>query len=288
MQERAHRRKMWGIDDELNRARKAIERNPALIEQAKARTEDARARISAVDEAAKQRAVTVEGQRHESMQDALRAAEDAVKLQQEGNEHARYAITIDGERVTSKDGISAAIGQALGDVDTFEATVDGQRTFQRTTAARAIADRVNQLKHGNDGNQTIKLGSLYGYTLVADVDFGTVKGTQFKNLRLALMEGEKTVFSADAAEIQSQVAYPTNSVRAPLERLVERVRQASRDDDSGFLTRQMERAKRDLPELEAKAGPTLPEGRRVGDQAGAPEGAGVGAGCQQQAGSGGK
>jgi len=102
------------------------------------------------------------------------------------------------------------------------------------------------------------------------------------------MEGEKTVFSADAAEIQSQVVYPTNSVRAPLERLVERVRQASRDDDSGFLTRQMERAKRDLPELEAKAGPTLPEGRRVGDQAGAPEGAGVGAGCQQQAGSGGK
>ena len=68
------------------------------------------------------------------------------------------------------------------------------------------------------------------------------------------MDGEKTVFSADAAEIQSQVAYPTNSVRAPLDKLVERVRQAANDGDSGFLQRQMERAQRDLPELEGKAG----------------------------------
>lgn len=88
---------------------------------------------------------------------------------------------------------------------------------------------------------------------------GTRNGTQFKNLRLSLMDGEKTVFSADAAEIQSQVAYPTNSVRAPLEKLVERVRQAGRDDDAGFLQRQMERAKRDLPELEGKAGQPFPK-----------------------------
>lgn len=87
----------------------------------------------------------------------------------------------------------------------------------------------------------------------------THKGTQIKNLRLSLMDGEKTVFSADAAEIQSQVDYPTNSVSAPLEKLVERVRQAARDDDSGFLQRQMERAQRDLPELEAKAGQPFPK-----------------------------
>lgn len=88
---------------------------------------------------------------------------------------------------------------------------------------------------------------------------GTRKGTQYKNLRLSLMDGENTVSSDDAAEIQSQVAYPTNSVRAPLDKLVERVRRAARDDDSGFLQRQMERAQRDLPELDAKAGQPFPK-----------------------------
>lgn len=259
MLERAHRRKMWGVADELDRARRAIERNPGMIETARQRTEDVRKRIGAVDEAAQKRAVTVEGERFADQPDALRAAEAAIKLQQEGNDKARFAITIDGERVSSKDAVAAAIGAALGDVDTFEATVSGKRVLQRTAAAREIAALANEQHHDKDGAKMVPLGSLYGYELVADIDFATVKGDRVKNLRLSLMDGEKTIASDDANEVPSQIQYTATNIRAPLERLVDRVRAMASSTDSEYLTRQLERAKRDLPDLEARAGETFPK-----------------------------
>lgn len=259
MLERAHRRKMWGVADDLDRARRAIERNPAMIERASQRTEDVRARIGVVDEAAHKRSVTVEGERFSEQSDALRAAEAAIKLQQEGNDKARFAITIDGERVSSKDAVSAAIGAALGDVDTFEATVNGNRVFQRTGAAREIAALANQRHHDKDGSTVIPLGALYGYELVADIEFVTVKGDRLKNLRLSLMDGEKTVASDDANEILSQIQYTATNIRAPLERLVDRVRTMASGTEVDFLSGQLERAKRDLPALEARAGEGFPK-----------------------------
>lgn len=259
MLERAHRRKMWGVADELDRARRAIERNPGMIETARQRTEDVRKRIGAVDEAAQKRAVTVEGERFADQPEALRAAEAAIKLQQEGNDKARFAITIDGERVSSKDAVSAAIGAALGDVDTFETTVNGKRVLQRTAAAREIAALANEQHHDKDGAKMVPLGSLYGYELVADIDFATVKGDRVKNLRLSLMDGEKTIASDDANEVPSQIQYTATNIRAPLERLVDRVRAMASSTDSDYLTRQLERAKRDLPDLEARAGETFPK-----------------------------
>lgn len=259
MLERAHRRKMWGVADALDSARRAIARNPEMIERSRQRTEDVRARIGVVDEAAHKRSVTVEGERFSEQSDALRAAEAAIKLQQEGNDKARFAITIDGERVSSKDAVSAAIGAALGDVDTFEATVNGKRVLQRTAAAREIAALANEQHHDKDGAKVVPLGSLYGYELVADIDFATVKGDRVKNLRLSLMDGEKTIASDDANEVPSQVQYTATNIRAPLERLVDRVRGMASGTDVDFLSRQLERAKRDLPALEARTGEGFPK-----------------------------
>ena len=259
LQERAHRRKMWGIEDEVDRAEKAIARNPGLIAEARQRTEDARERIAAVDKAAEGRAVTVEGRRFDKLREAFAAAEDAVKLQQGGNDKARYAITIDGERVSSKEAITDAIGAALGDVDTFEAAIDGKRTYQRTVAARDMAKSLNARTYEQDGNVVLPLGTLYGYELVADVDVATDKGERVKNLRLSLMNGERTVASADANEQPAQVVFTTTNIRAPLEKLVDAVRAASSGTNADFLERQLERAKRDLPELRERQGQGFPK-----------------------------
>ena len=82
------------------------------------------------------RSVTIEGNTYATVKDAYAAAEQAIKEQQGGNDKARYSLTIDGKRVTTKETVSDQITGALGDVDPFAATVGGKAFTQRTAAAR--------------------------------------------------------------------------------------------------------------------------------------------------------
>ena len=87
-------------------------------------------------ERASSRRVTVEGQEFDSAPAAHKAALDAIAQQQAGNENARYALTIDGQRVTNKEAIADAIGSALGDHVAFEVKIGDQLFTQRTAAGR--------------------------------------------------------------------------------------------------------------------------------------------------------
>lgn len=262
LQERAHRRKMYGVQDELNAARRHIERNPGLIESARSRSDAAKQRVDAVEQAQASRTVTVEGQQYSELSEALAAASSAVSLQQAGNESARYAITINGERVTSKDGISTAISGALGDSAAFEATVDGERVIQRTAAARRAADMLNT----GEGTRTVEVGELFGYQLMADVDVSEVGETTYTNLSLALMDGGETIASADANEQQGQAKFVTANLRSPIDRLVETVKGIASRESAGLLERQLEWAKRNLPSLEERAGETFPKAEELANK----------------------
>lgn len=256
LQERSHRRKMYGIQDQLAGARRAIERNPALIEQARERTAKARERVVEVGQRAEQRTVTVEGKVYSTLREALQAAEDAIKLQQGDKETARWAITIDGNRVTNKDGLNEAVGAALGDNSAFEATIDGKTLYQRTVASRRAAEALNR---AGDSAEPIELGDLFGYQLVADIDVKTILGSTYKNLRLSLMDGGQTVASSDAAEMGVDDKFVTQNLRGPLDRLVESVNSLASSDEAGRLERQLANAKRDLPSLEQRVGEGFPK-----------------------------
>ena len=69
----------------------------------------------------------------------MAAVQSAIELQQAGKPTARYSISINGTRVSTKEAIETAIGSALGDVEVFEIDLAGKEIFQRTAAARDLA-----------------------------------------------------------------------------------------------------------------------------------------------------
>jgi len=266
LQERAHRRKMYGIQDALDAARRAIERNPAQIEREKAQMAETMERLQALEASVSARAVTVEGQRFTSLPDAMRAAMAAIELQQEGNDKARFAITIDGERVTSKTAVEEAIAAAIGDAQPFEAQVNGKTLTQRTAAAREVAGLVNAAKAGmtGDATQEVELGMVLGYRMVADLERKVRNGDGLMNVSItALGDDGRTLASESANEQPAQVAYSATHLRGPIERLFERIQRKGSDSTVRYLERQLADAQRDLPELEAKVKAPFPKAEEM-------------------------
>lgn len=265
LQERAHRRKLYAVQDQLEEARKAIRDNPALIELAKAREASALEKVRAIREHHERRTVTIEGTPYADLMSAHRAADDAVKLQQAEGETTRYSITIDGRKITNKDGINDAIASALGDNVAFEATLDGEAFYQRTAVARRLVSMLNAMKTEDEGT-VVQLGELYGYRLEADLTLTSHLGTAYKFVTLTLMDGEQTVANASAPEIDAAENYQTNNLRPPVDRLVERVNQLAFDSVSERLSKAMANAERDLPGLEERVKDGFPKAAEMAEK----------------------
>ncbi|WP_146033753.1 PLxRFG domain-containing protein [Alicycliphilus denitrificans] len=262
LQERAHRRKMWGVEDELRFARQAIKDNPGRIEAAEQRRTQAKDAIAALEAEQDARSVTIEGKAYGTVKDAFAAAEAIVKDQQGGNDKARYAVTINGRRVTTKDGISDQITAALGDVDPFAATVGGKVFTQRTAAAREAAERMNQAMKGQDELQNFALGEMLGYQLVGDlVPMPMKDGATVYEPSLTLMDGDRTVAS-HSGNVQTGDLTATN-LRGLLQSLVNDIYRNARSTDPEYLARQMAQAERDLPALEARKGEGFPKAQEL-------------------------
>lgn len=263
LQERAHRRKMYGVVDALERAQRAIEQNPAKIERARAQAADLTARVKAVQDAAAARSVTVEGQTFTSLMDASKAAQDAVELQQAGNEKARYALTINGKRVTNKEAIAEAIGAALGDAAPFEATILGSLYTQRTAAGREAAGVMNA-KTVDDANPqaSVKLGTMFGFGLEADIELSG----KWKVASLSLIDKGRTVASAGTNGVEPHIAFTTGQIRGLLEHLEKTIHGETSDWTASYLQSQLDAAKRDLPDLEARQGEVWPKAQELADK----------------------
>lgn len=265
LQERAHRRKMWSVEDELQAARNAIARNPERIEAANQRRAQAEQALSDLEAEAASRSVTVEGQAYSTVRDAFAAAEEAIKAQQGGNDKARYALTIDGKRVTTKEAVSDQITGALGDVDSFAATVGGKTFTQRTAAAREVAERMNKAMKGQTELSNLPVGQMLGYDLVADyLPMQLKDGNTVHEPSLTLMDGERTVAS-HSGNVQSGDLSATN-LRGLLQSLANDIHRNARSNEAEYLAQGLERAKRDLPGLEARKGEGFPKAQELGDK----------------------
>ncbi len=265
LQERAHRRKMWSVEDELQAARNAIARNPERIEAANQRRAQAERALSDLEAEAASRSVTVEGQAYSTVRDAFAAAEEAIKAQQGGNDKARYALTIDGKRVTTKEAVSEQIAGALGDVDSFAATVGGKTFTQRTAAAREVAERMNKAMKGQTELSNLPVGQMLGYDLVADfLPMQLKDGTTVHEPSLTLMDGDRTVAS-HSGNVQAGELSGTN-LRGLLQSLANDIHRNARSNEAEYLAQGLERAKRDLPGLEARKGEGFPKAQELADK----------------------
>ena len=264
LQERAHRRKMYGVMDAIRAAERALSENPERIRRDEERGKVLAERVRAVEEAHAGRDVTVDGKAYTDQAEAMRAALAAVELQQEGNPNARYAITIDGKRATSKEAINDAIGAALGDSSPFMAKIEGAEYAQRTAAGRELARLVSEAKGALKGQKTIDLGEMFGYKLVADLELkSTARGDTTTSVDVHLVDGERTMATAQAS-IEGIVQMPTAQGRKLLEQLETDIRRrADYVQNVQYLQGQMERAKRDLPALLERKGEGFPKAEEL-------------------------
>lgn len=267
LQERAHRRKMYGVLDAIQSAERALRENPERIRKEEERGKVLAERVRAVEQAHAGRSVSIEGTTYTDQAEAMRAALSAVEAQQEGNPNARYAVTIDGKRATSKEAINDAIGAALGDSSPFLATVGGQEYAQRTSAGREVARLVSEAKAGLKGAETVNLGEMFGYKLVADLEpVRNARGDTSTSVDVHLVDGERTMATAQAS-VDGIVQMTTAQGRKLLEQLEGDIqRRADYAPTVRYLQGQMERAQRDLPSLLERKKEEFPKAKELSDK----------------------
>jgi N12 class adenine-specific DNA methylase len=142
LQEREHRRKITGYKDAIDTAQNKLNRLPDRIASLRANAEDVRGRRALLEEEKSKRRVTIQGKEYAREWDAAKAYRDEIVKQQDGNEHARYEVEVNGKLLTTKEGIENAIASSLGDDSAFAMTIGNRTVLNRTAAARMIAEKV--------------------------------------------------------------------------------------------------------------------------------------------------
>lgn len=262
LQERAFRRRMFGIEDAVDSAERAIERNPGRIADERAKKVKANAAMEAADARKAARRVTIEGKEYDNLRDAMTAVNEAIEQQQGGKTTARYSISVDGARLTNKDGIDTAIGAALGDASLFDVTIDGRLIAQHTVAARELAAKFNELTKGIQAgdSRTATVGDMLGYDLVLDAQAReTGKGGAQIDASVSLVDADGTTVTSRGlnsfAVNQSVVPANVRNLVTDLFDDIGRLANSSTD----YLERQLARAKADLPALREQLNQTFPK-----------------------------
>lgn len=262
LQERAFRRRMFGIEDAVDSAERAIERNPGRIADERAKKEKANAAMEAADARKAARRVTIEGKEYDNLRDAMTAVNEAIEQQQGGKPTARYSISVDGARLTNKDGIDTAIGAALGDASLFDVTIDGRLIAQHTVAARELAAKFNEMTKGIQAGEsrTDTVGDMLGYDLVLDAQAReTGKGGAQIDASVSLVDADGTTVTSRGlnsfAVNQSVVPANVRNLVTDLFDDIGRLANSSTD----YLERQLARAKADLPALRQQLNQTFPK-----------------------------
>lgn len=240
--ERAHRRRMFGLNDNIDRAKRNIRDLPKKIERAERLTKSMDEAITGMHQRAEARTVKVEGKVYSNATEAKQAAIAAMDEQKGGKDKAPFSLAIGDGRVTSKDALFDAIQNAMGDSDTFEATIDGDTVITRTDASRRIADIANKM---TDKSPTRTLGTMMGLELVLD------RSEDAAALSLLDPDDKHTVASRDTLLKAGGEGFNQQGMRGALAALE---RAAQKTTGADYMRASLAAAKEDLPALEAQSG----------------------------------
>lgn len=206
LHERAHRRKQYGIDDQIERFERQQRDYPGLIKQVQEQAAEMTAELAKLKESIGKRRVTVEGKEFGeeggtvARASAHKAAYDAMVAQQAGDDNAPYAVNIDGKRYTNKEDTNAAIQAGLG--QDIEAVVDGKTLITFADVSKALVEKSKGIITDGQAVEPITIGSMLGGEMILEARPGIRamdKGVPAQHIEVALSldQGGRTVVSAE-------------------------------------------------------------------------------------------
>lgn len=260
--ENSHRRKLMGLRDRIEEAEQNIKSLPVRIQANEERAAEVSAWEGRIKQAAASRGAVVEGKTYHgdsAHYDAARAALAAAKEQQGDDEKAKFAITINGKRITSKTGIENALMESFGDGAPFEATIYGEKQVTRSGAVRQIVEKARELAINLEQGQSegFDIGDVMGMKLVGDVSRSSW-GKNYDITFSLLDKNGKTIASEQSRDGSANHDYSTQFVRAPFDRLFSGMVGDSYASSARYYRDQLARTKAELPELQRQletAGP---------------------------------
>lgn len=257
MAERSFTRRLNGVRGQLRQAERTIEQGPAHAQRLRAFAQQMENMLAGVRKRSDARRVTVNGQEFTSAAEAELAAMESVEKQQaeSATGKGRYVVEINGEKATSRDRIQQLIRENLGDKD-FEAEVDGQKYVDIGHAVRAIMD-----KHGPASSRgrefTLDGITINGMKVELDIAPSRWRPNTDSVMTMHILDGDGRPMVSRDYQYES-VTLTGNSMRAGLQVLLKQFAPDLHLGDAAAQERQVERAKRDLPELQEQAKKTSP------------------------------
>lgn len=256
--ERAHRRKMFGIDDAIYDLERAQKNYPGMIEAGKAKAAAIQSAIDTVRRDAAGRTVEVEGKSYSIRLDANNAVEAAIEAAKAGDENARYAISINGQRVTNREMAQALLNEAIGDPVPIEAVIDGDVVRSRTTFGQIVARKATELLHqtSRDTKKPVRIGKMLGYNL----ELGVYPDAH--RISLALTDNGATIVDVEQLYVKEAKGFVPQSGRALIDKLEGEI-----DYEASFTGRRLQdkldEAKTRLPSLREERGKPFPKAEEL-------------------------
>ncbi|MCA1458106.1 hypothetical protein I6F35_33775 [Bradyrhizobium sp. BRP22] len=247
--ERAHRRKIFGIDDAIYDLERAERDYPARIEAGLAKAGRIRDAIQTMRQDAAGRSVTVEGKPYDNRLDANNAVEAAIEAQKAGDENARYAIDISGQRISNREMAQAILNETLGDSLPIEAVIDGDLVRSRTAFGQIVAKKATELLHqtSRNTNKPVTIGKMLGYGLQLGVY------PDVHRVSLALSDGGKTIADIEQSYGMDAKGFVPQSARSWIDKLENEVERES-EFTGRYLQAKVDEAKTRLPSLREERG----------------------------------
>ena len=263
--ERAHRRKQYGLADQIAQAKDVIANHPRRIKEASDQATVLSDAYAVVEKAAAARSVDVEGKPYGSDFDAMSAAVAAIKSQQAGDDNAKYNVSVDGKRFSNKSLIEEAIKERLGDDRPFEMTMGGKPVITRSAASKAIAAAANQMAakvKTQDDIEKRTIGQMFGHDVEVEVtpSFG---GGHI--LSMYLSRGGKTIAAGETLPTVPGKEFSQQGGRAALDRLLTDIGEKA-GNRGQRMRAQLEEVGQELPALEAEAKAPFAQAKQIADK----------------------
>jgi len=260
---RQHARKEWGIISQIESAEKAIARIPAAISAMETDIERLRAAHAAVEAKVAAREIDIEGKTYSTPESAKLAAHAAQQAQQNGDDNAKFSISVNGRRKSTQNTYLDEISHVFGDTKPFEMVVNDEPYIGRTDAARLLAEKSSEIAGalGKGGEESIKMGTYMGFPLELTVGRSSHFDAFYATLSL-LREDGSTLASADTSGIETS-RFSTQALRPLLTRLDGDIDVDNKLRQISDSRRRLAAAQAELPELLAKKGAPFPKAEEL-------------------------
>lgn len=243
-QQKGHRRSQYDLEDSLRLARELVENGPARLENMKA---DAKTFAPYREDPYQGNPPkgTVAGKEYTSAREAAQAAAAERERQSEGQDtkQPKYAVEINGKTYSSQEAIHVAIVDGWGDLQPITVEHHGRTFRSRAAAAKAISGKL-------DDGATVKIAGF-------EAEIHAEEGVIFQN-KLTVTARVKGKSGAMTVQVsQAKDEKPEAVVRSIFDSILRRLDRI--DGDVFMLERKIERAEKEIPQMEAEVGKPWPK-----------------------------